>query len=159
MAGERIDNLTEAKRLRGEYREELVGHRADPAPGIPVLPNVQHGVTGVGMDGIEADFATLRQAERDLAALHDDLLAHLRDAADLTGPLGDGTSPVTRAMRKAFRDRADLEGGVQTALLDYMEELIGVRVAILQTLATYEGVENETVGQLRRQLGQLEELS
>lgn len=156
MAGERIDNLTDAKRLRGEYREEMVAY---VVPDTAALPNAQHGVTGLGMDGIEADFETLRQAERDLAALHDDLLAHLKDAAELTGPLGDGTSPVTRAMRKAFRDRADLEGGVQTALLDYMEELIGVRMAILQTLATYEGVENETVGQLRRQLGQLEELS
>ncbi|MFI7679844.1 hypothetical protein [Actinophytocola sp. NPDC049390] len=156
MAGERIDNLTDAKRLRGEYREELVAYAV---PDTAALPNVQHGVAGLGMDGIHADFATLRQAERDLAALHDDLVAHLRDAAELTGPLGDGTSPVTRAMRKAFRDRADLEGGVQTALLDYLEELVGVRMAILQTLATYEGVENETVGQLRRQLGQLEELS
>jgi hypothetical protein len=156
MAGERIDNLTDAKRLRGEYREEMVAYFV---PDTSALPNVQHGVTGTGMDGIQADFATLRQAERELAALHDDLLAHLKDAAELTGPLGDGTSPVTRAMRKAFLDRADMEGGVQTALLDYMEELIGVRMAILQTLATYEGVENETVGQLRRQLGQLEELS
>jgi hypothetical protein len=155
MAGERIDNLTDAKRLRGEYREEMVAY---VVPDTSPLPNVQHGVTGVGMDGIDVDFATLRQAERDLAALHDDLLGHLKDAAELTGPLSDGTSPVTRAMRKAFRDRADLEGGVQTALLDYMEELIAVRMAILQTLATYEGVENETVGQLRRQLGQLEEL-
>jgi hypothetical protein len=155
MAGERIDSLTDAKRLRGEYREELV---ATVFPQVTALPNVQHGVTGEGMDGIEADFATLRQAERDLAVLHDDLLAHLKDAAELTGPLGDGTSPVTGPMRKAFRDRADMEGGVQTALLDYIEELIAVRVAILQTLAAYEGVENETVGELRRQLGQLEEL-
>lgn len=156
MAGERIDNLTEAKRLSGEYRDELVAYWV---PDVKRLPDVQHGVTGVGMDGIDADFATLRQAERELAGLHDDLMAHLRDAADLTGPLDDGTSPVTGPMRKAFRDRADLEGGVQTALLDYMEELIAVRVAILQTLATYEGVENETVGELNRQLGQLEELA
>lgn len=156
MAGERIDNLTDAKRLSGEYRDELVAYLV---PEVDRLPEVRHGVTGLGMDGIEADFETLRQAERDLAALHDDLLAHLRDAAELTGPLGDGSSPVTGPMRKAFRDRADLEGGVQTALLDYMEELIAVRFAILQTLATYEGVENDTVGQLRQQLSQLEELA
>jgi hypothetical protein len=156
MAGERIDSFTDAKRLSGEYREELVAYWV---PEVDRLPETQHGVTGVGMDGIEADFETLRAAERELAALHDDLLAHLKDAAELTGPLGDGSSPVTGPMRKAFRDRADLEGGVQTALLDYMEELIAVRFAILQTLATYEGVENETVGQLRQQLGQLEELA
>jgi hypothetical protein len=156
MAGDRIDNLTEAKRLQKEHREQDV---IQFLPGVASFGNVQHGVTGMGLDGIEADFATLRQAEGDLARLHDDLLAHLRDAADLTGPLGDGTSPVTGPMRKAFLDRADLEGGVQTALLDYMEELISVRLAILQTLATYEGVENDTVDQLRRHAGQLEELS
>lgn len=154
MARDRIDSLTEAKQLRDEHRKQSTAHYL---PGIAALPNVQHGVTGLGMDGIEADFATLRQAERDLAALHDDIFAHLRDAADLTGPLGDGTSPVTGPMRKAFFDRADVEGGVQTALLDYAEELIGVRIAIVQTLATYEGVENETVDQLCAQLSELEE--
>lgn len=156
MAGDRIDNLTEAKRLQREHREEDVAYFL---PGVASFGNVQHGVAGVGMDGIEADFATLRQAERDLAGLHDDLVAHLRDAAELTGPLGDGSSPVTGPMRKAFLDRADLEGGVQTALLDYMEELIAVRTAILQTLATYEGVETDTVDKLQRQASQLEELS
>jgi len=156
MAGERIDNLTEAKRLRKEHREQDV---IQFLPDVASFGNLRHGVTGVGMDGIEADFATLRQAERDLAGLHDDLLDQLKDAAELTGPLDDGSSPVTGPMRKAFRDRADLEGGVQTALLDYLEELISVRVAILQTLATYEGVENETVDRLRTQAGQLEELS
>lgn len=154
MARDRIDSLTEAKQLRDEHRKQPTAHYL---PDIAALPNVQHGVTGLGMDGIEADFAMLRQVERDLATLQDDLLAHLRDAADLTGPLGDGTSPVTGPMRKAFFDRADMEGGVQTALLDYAEELIGVRIAIVQTLATYEGVENETVDQLRTQLGELEE--
>jgi hypothetical protein len=156
MAGDRIDNLTEAKRLQRDNRAELV---ATFLPDVRALANVQHGVTGTGMDGVEADFTALRQAERDLAELHDDLVTHLKDAAELTGPLGDGTSPVTGPMRKAFRDRADLEGGVQTALLDYLEELISVRLAILQTLATYEGVENDTVSRLQRQLGQLEEIA
>lgn len=156
MAGDRIDNLTEAKRLQREHREEDVAYFL---PDVANFGNVQHGVTGVGMDGIEADFATLREAERDLAALHDDLVTHLRDAAELTGPLGDGTSPVAVPMRKAFLDRADLEGGVQTALLDYLEELISVRTAILQTLATYEGVETDTADRLRTQAAQLEELS
>lgn len=155
MAGDRIDNLTEAKRLRKEYKER---HVIEALPDVTSFGNLRHGVTGVGIDGIEADFDTLRQVEGDLARLHDDLLAHLKDAAKLTGPLGDGTSPVTGPMRKAFLDRADLEGGVQTTLLDYMEELIGVRFAILQTLATYEGVENDTVEQLQKHAGQLEEL-
>ncbi|MFC4858719.1 hypothetical protein [Actinophytocola glycyrrhizae] len=156
MAGDRIDSLTEARRLRREHGEEDVAYFL---PRVASFGDVRHGVTGVGMDGIEADFATLRQAERDLAALHDDLLAQLKDAAELTGPLGDGTSPVTRHMRKAFLDRADLDGGVQTALLDYMEELILVRTAIVATLGTYEGVENDMVERLRTQAAQLEELA
>jgi hypothetical protein len=156
MAGDRIDNLTEAKRLRREHREQEVAYFL---PDVAAVASVRHGVAGVGMDGIEADFATLRDAERRLAGLHDELVGQLTAAADLTGPLGDGTSPVTRHMRKAFLDRADVEGGVQTALLDYLEELIAVRVAILQTLATYEGVENDTVDRLRRQAGQLEEIA
>jgi hypothetical protein len=155
MAGDRIDNLTEAKRLQKEHKEQ---HVIEALPDVASFGNLRHGVTGVGVDGIEADFDTLRQVESDLARLHDDLLAHLKDAAELTGPLGDGTSPVTGPMRKAFLDRADLEGGVQTTLLDYMEELIDVRFAIVQTLATYEGVENDTVDQLRKHAGQLEEL-
>lgn len=155
MAGDRIDSLSEAKRLQKEHREQ---HVIEALPDVASFGNLRHGVTGVGMDGIEADFDTLRQAQSDLARLHEDLLAHLKDAADLTGPLGDGTSPVTGPMRKAFLDRADLEGGVQTALLDYMEELIEVRLAIVQTLATYEGVENDAIDQLRKHAGQLEEL-
>jgi hypothetical protein len=155
MGGERIDNLTEAKRLQREHREEDVAYFL---PDIAGLPAVDHAVTGVGVDGIEVDLDALRQAERELAGLHDDLVGHLRDAAELAGPLGDGNSPVTGPMRAAFRSRADMEGGVQTALLDYLEELVAVRVAILQTLATYSDVETETVNRLQRQMGQLEEI-
>ncbi|MCA1655561.1 MAG: hypothetical protein LC635_03755 [Pseudonocardiaceae bacterium] len=155
MAGERIDNLSEAKRLQREHRERDVAYLM---PDITAGPAAQHGVSGVDMDGIEADFAALRQAERDLAGLHDGLVQHLRDAAELTGPLGDGSTPVTGPMRRAFRSRADIEGGVQTALLDYLEELVAVRVAILNTLATYEGVDTDTANRLRRQMSQLEEI-
>lgn len=156
MARERIDNLTEAKHLRSEYRERDIAYLV---PEVNALAAGQHGVTGVGMDGIQADFGALRQAERDLAALHDDLVNHLNEATDLTGPLSDGSSPVATPMRKAFHSRADNEGGVQTTLQQYLTELIGVRVAILKTLATYEGIESDTVSQLQRQLLQLEEIA
>jgi hypothetical protein len=156
MARERIDNLTEAKRLRSEHKQHDVAYFA---PVITTGPGVAHGVTGVGMDGIEVDLDALRQAERDLAGLHDDLVEHLRAAQDLTGPLGDGGGPVTGPMRKAFRSRADVEEGVQAALVDYLEEMIAVRTAILNTLATYEGVDGETAGRLSRQMSQLEEIA
>jgi hypothetical protein len=147
MGRERIDNLTEARRLRHEYREQDVAYL------LPEIDRIQgrHAVTGVGMDGIEVDLAALRQAERDLATLHDDLAGHLAEAADLTGPLGDGKSPVAGPMRVAFQTRAGDEGGVRTALWQYMTELVAVRVTILKTLAAYHGVEEETVSRLRRQ--------
>jgi hypothetical protein len=157
MARERIDHLTEAKRLQREHRpHEDVAYLS---PNITVGPGVEHGVTGVGMDGIEVDLGALRQAERDLAGLHDDLLGHLRAAQDLTGPLGDGGGPVTGPMRRAFMSRANVEEGVQAALVDYLEEMIEVRSAILSTLATYEGVDGETANRLARQMAQLEEIA
>jgi hypothetical protein len=156
MGRERIDNLTEAKHLREEYRPKDVAYLV---PEVGALVAGQHEVTGTGMDGIQADFGALRQAEQDLAALHDDLVDHLNEAAELAGPLSDGSSPVATPMRAAFRTRADNEGGVQAALQQYLTELISVRVAILKTLATYEGVEQDTVSRLQRQLLQLEEIA
>jgi hypothetical protein len=84
---------------------------------------------------------------------------HLKAAQHLMGPLGDGGGPVTGPMRKAFLARADVDGGVQAALLDYLEEMVAVRVAILNTLSTYEGVDGETTNRLARQMSQLEEIA
>ncbi|MFL6119803.1 hypothetical protein [Actinophytocola sp.] len=148
MGPERIDDLTDARRLRHEYGERTVAYLL---PEIDRIEGQRHGVTGEGMDGIEVDLDALRQAERDLAVLHDDLAAHLTEADDLTGPLGDGKSPVAAPMRLAFQTRAGDEGGVQTALQQYMAELLAVRVTILKTLASYQSVEQETVSRLRRQ--------
>lgn len=156
MAGERIDNLTEAKRLQREHRETDVAYFLSD---VKAGPGVQHGVTGVGMDGIEVDFDALRQAEQELAALHDDLMRHLRNASELTGPLGDGGGPVTVPMGKAFKSRADVDGGVQAALVDYLEELVGVRIAILSTLADYEGVTNDMTARFNHQVAQLGEIA
>lgn len=153
MGRERIDNLTEAKQLRREYRERDTAYLL---PEIDALQAARHQVAGTGMDGIQADFAALAQAERDLAALHDDLVGHLTEAADLTGPLRDGSSPVTGPMRRVFRLRADDEGGVRATLQQYIRELVEVRIAILKTLATYQGVESDTVRKLQRQATQLE---
>lgn len=156
MSRDRIDDLADAKRLRQEHRPEHVARVETDIVGLPV---VDHGVGGVGMDGIEVDFATLQAAEQRLAGLHDELVGHLRVAADLAEPLGDGTSPVSRHMRRAFRTRADMEGGVQRALLDYLEELIAVRTAIVQTLQTYSAAEGDTVENLRRHTAELEEIA
>jgi hypothetical protein len=156
MTGERIDNLTEAKRLQREHGETDVAYFL---PDVKAGPAVRHGITGTGMDGIDVDTDALRQAEGELAALHDDLMKHLRDAGELTGPLGDGGGPVTVPMRKAFKSRADVDGGVQAALVDYLEELVGVRLAILNTLADYEGVNSDMAARFNRQVAQFEEIA
>jgi len=155
MARERIDNQTEAKRLQGEHRPQSVAYFM---PEISALPAAQHGVSGVGMDGIEVDFDALRDAERQLAALNDELVEHLKAANGLTDPLTDGTSPVTGPMRKLFRSRADMEGGVQTALLEYLDELIAVQQAIRDTLDGYVGVDSEAADRLQRQIARLQEV-
>ena len=153
MAGERIDSLTEAKRLA---REHQMRDMAYFMPDIEVGGRPEHGVAGTGMDGIEVDFDELRQAERDLAALHEGLVAHLRDAVDLSGPLGDGSSPVTGPMRKAFLDRADVDGGVQATLLDYISELISVRGAIIETLNAYDAADRDSLELLNQQVADLD---
>lgn len=152
MAGERIDSLTEAKRLAREHRMQDMAYLM---PDIKVGGRPEHGVAGTGMDGIEVDLDELRQAERDLAALHDGLVTHLRDAVELAGPLGDGSSPVTGPMRKAFLDRADVEGGVQATLLDYITELISVRAAIIETLNAYDAADGESLELLNQQVADL----
>lgn len=153
MAGERIDSLTEAKRLAREHRSHEVAYFM---PDITVGGRPEHGVAGTGMDGIEVDFEELRQAERDLAALHDGLVTHLRDAFELAGPLGDGSSPVTGPMRKAFLDRTDVETGVQAALLDYISELISVRAAIIETLNAYDAADGDALDLLNQQVADLD---
>jgi len=155
MAGERIDNMSEAKRLQREHRPQSVAYFM---PEISAVPVGQHGVSGVGMDGIEVDFEALRQAERQLTTQTDDLLQQLKEAAGLTGPLADGTSPVTGPMRKLFRSRADMAGGVQTALLEYLEELLAVRGAIRQTLEDYEGVDRDARDRLQQDIARLPEV-
>ncbi|OLF17383.1 hypothetical protein [Actinophytocola xanthii] len=153
MARERVDSFSEAKELYREHRPRTVAY---VAPDIRAGELPVHGVNGTNMDGIAADFDALVTAERELAQLHDDLFAQLREANSLSGPLGDGSSPVTGPMRKAFLDRADVDGGVQAALVDYIEELFDVRSAILQTLSTYQGVDGDAAARLNRQMEQLD---
>lgn len=154
MARERVDSFHEAKELYREHRpQQSVAYfsRDVRAGAVPV-----HGAAGTNMDGIDVDLDALVLAERELAELHDDLFEQLRAATALSGPLGDGSGPVATHMRKAFLDRADVEEGVQAALVDYIEELLTVRSAIVQTLAAYQGVDNELAGRLHRQMAQLE---
>lgn len=155
MAGERIDNLTDVRHLAREYGKEPQGSSAMVA-GAAAGPAQPFTVTGTDMPGgVEADLNELRAAERELARLHEGLMEHLRAANALTEPMTDGSSPVAKHMRKAFFDRADIEGGVQAALVDYMEELMAVRAGILDAVADYEGVDSAAAEQLKRQSAEL----
>lgn len=155
MARERVDSFGEAKeRYRDEHRPRAVAHYA---PDIRAGAMPAHGVAGTGMDGIVVDPDALLRAERELTELHDDLFAQLQEAESLTGPLGDGSGPVSDHLRRAFLDRAELEeGGVRAALADYLEELLTVRSAIVQTLGAYQGVDNDLATRLNQQMAQLE---
>lgn len=155
MARERVDSFSEAKERYGEHRPQSVAYfvpdiRAGAAP--------THGAAGTGMDGIAVDLDALVRAERELAELHEDLFAQLRDADSLSGPLGDGGGPVANHLRRAFLDRADVEGGVKAALLEYIEELLVVRTAMMQTLGAYQGVDNDLASRLNQQMAQLREV-
>lgn len=153
MARERVDSFSEAKELYREHKRER--HRAHLTD-LTVGGAAQFGATGTDMDGVATDFTALAAAEHKLADLQDDLDRQLREAAELSRPLGDGSSPVTGPMRKAFMDRVDVDGGVQGALRDYMRELFAVRIAILKTLDTYRGVDGDTATRLQRQMARME---
>ena len=114
--------------------------------------HVDRSITGVGMDGIEVTPDLLRAADQQLAAAQDALQGHMTAARELHGPLGDGHGPVAATMRSAFLDRASTQaGGLQAALQNYHDELTNVRIAIAETLATYETVETGVADQLNRQ--------
>ena len=153
MARERVDSFTEAKGLYRDQRPHSVAYFAPDirAGAVPV-----HGAAGTNMDGIATDFDALATAERELAGLHDELVDQLRSANTLSDALSDGASPVSAPMRRAFLNRADVEGGVQAALVDYMEELFAIRMAILQTLQTYQGIDGDAVDRLNRQMAQMD---
>ncbi|GAB3433731.1 hypothetical protein [Actinophytocola sediminis] len=152
MVRERVDSFTEAKERYHEHRPQAVAY---VSPDIRAGAAPTHSAAGTGMDGIAVDVDALVRAERELADLHDDLFAQLREAGTLTGPLGDGAGPVATHLRQAFLDRADLDGGVQAVLVDYLEELVTVRSAILATLGAYQGVDNDLAARLNRHLAQL----
>jgi hypothetical protein len=140
MARERVDSFTEAKKLSHEHKRV----RPDrPGPHIRAGAAPVHGASGQNMDGIAADFERLSELNGQLQVLRDQLAEHRAAAAALTEPLTDGSSPVVGPMRQAFHQRANATEGVQGALDQYIGELDAVRTAIVNTLQTYQGVEDD----------------
>ncbi|HWM05760.1 MAG TPA: hypothetical protein VNP92_25750 [Actinophytocola sp.] len=153
MARERVDSFTEAKRLSGDHDRVRPGKdRANIHAGDVVA----HGATGQNVDGISADFQRLTDLYGQLQGLRDRLVQQRAAAVELSGPLTDGSSPVTGPMRKAFRQRADVDEGVQGALDQYIGELDAVRTAIVNTLQTYRGVEGDAVARFNQVVNQEE---
>jgi hypothetical protein len=142
MGRHRVDSYTEAKELSHD-QHRVRPHK--PGPHIHAGHAQQHGAAGQNMDGIAADMQRLDELRANLDGLIARLQKHREAAVHLTAPLEDGTSPVTGPMRKAFHQRADVDGGVQGALDQYIAELDAVRTAIVNTQHTYEGVESDTV--------------
>ncbi|WP_033292611.1 hypothetical protein [Amycolatopsis jejuensis] len=79
---------------------------------------------------IELDPAEIAAADAELQKRHDELTGYLEQAKQLTHPLKDGTSPVAAHLRKAFGVRGSADGGVQTILQQYLDELSALRSAI-----------------------------
>jgi hypothetical protein len=62
----------------------------------------------------------------------------------------DGSGPVAGPMRQAFYNRADDQGGVVAALMDYIEEIDEVRAMMNETLASYTQVDESQAAALRQ---------
>jgi hypothetical protein len=149
MTRERVDSRAEAEDLKDEYHK-VRPHKVKTNDHIGAAP--VHGVTGTGMDGMEAQLDALVATEARLASIYEQLDVQRQRAAALTDDLKDGSGPIAAKMRQSFLQLADNEGGVQTALTGYAKELLGVRSAILNTLYSYRWVDEEAVNVLNRQV-------
>lgn len=140
----RLDKENPRVRAKNVNPDDSVGDR-------PV-----HAVDGTGMDGFEVNLGQLIRTERDLAGTHDILQAYMTESTKLAGPLRDGHSPVAKHMQRAFFERADLDGGLQQALREYMRELFSIRKALLATLNSYQALDADAVDRLNRQMAELD---
>ncbi|MGH8922371.1 MAG: hypothetical protein ACRD0H_29220, partial [Actinomycetes bacterium] len=101
---------------------------------------------------IELDPAEIAAADAELSRRHDELAGYLRQAGQLASPLKDGSSPVAGHLRKAFGIRGSADGGVQTILQQYLDELAALRDAIRAASAAQVQQENtaqDALGTLR----------
>lgn len=151
MAGERIEDVRDARGLREDFKKPK-RHTNDVT--VQVGPKAEHGMTGVGMDGFEFDPAEMHRALDDLARHRDALVAYQKKAAELAHELPDGGGPVARQMRRAYLDRADPDNGVQAVLRDYIEELDQIQGAIMMTLQAYRNLDANAAAAITRPAGE-----
>ncbi|WP_424183368.1 hypothetical protein ACOBQX_15285 [Actinokineospora sp. G85] len=136
------ENLAEDHRVR---RPKGALAHDDVRPGV----RGDHQVRGEDMDGVEFDPERLRAVEAELGRLREDLVGQLRHAVALSDHLDDGAGPVAGPMRQSFLNRADDQGGVVAALLDYIDEIDEVRASMRQTLDTYTATDEQAAQAFR----------
>ena len=154
MARHRIEDIDDVRQLDKDPNFQRV-HAKNVNTDAHVGPRPVHSVAGTGMNGVQVDIQGLLDTERELGDLHDDLVEQRNQATVLTGPLPDGQSPVAEHMRRAFFERADLDGGLQRILDEYLYEIFAVRQAILQTLNSYQAMDNYAAERLRQHAADL----
>ncbi|CCH33604.1 hypothetical protein BN6_63600 [Saccharothrix espanaensis DSM 44229] len=149
---ERVRGIEDARRLRDELDRE---RRGRPAPPPRVAAPTTAGATPiVAQDGdrIALDFDELDAALTTLDELHDTLGEHLRRADVLADHFGDGKGPVALHMRRAFGLRGSgQDGGVQSSLRSYLDELGALRAALRQVGSTHRA-EDEAAAEGMRKL-------
>ncbi|WP_235884285.1 hypothetical protein [Saccharopolyspora elongata] len=129
MSSHRVSDWADVRALHKQQSKE-----ADRS-GKPKTADSAHDLSGAGTAEIVADTgiielepAKIAAADAELAKPHDELAGYLEQAKLLAHPLKDGTSPVAAHLRKAFGIRGSADGGVQTILRQYLDELASLRL-------------------------------
>jgi hypothetical protein len=147
---ERVRSRAEARELRDEWRAELREERREDRERLHASDVAAPTGAGAAIivaedgDGIDLDLDQLNAATAALDQRYQEIAGYLREAVELDGRLADGSSPVTRPMRRAFGIRGGAEeGGIQAALRAYLEELDAMRVAIRQVGALHQAQDEQ----------------
>ncbi|MEV0679567.1 hypothetical protein AB0I60_23875 [Actinosynnema sp. NPDC050436] len=148
----RVRGIEDAKRLRDGFEREERGRPAPP-PRVDA-PGTAGATPIVAQDGdrVALDFDELDSALTRLDELHNTLHEHLRRSDGLSDDLGDGKGPVALHMRRAFGLRGGgQDGGVQSSLQSYLDELGALRAALRQVGSTHRA-EDEAAAEAMRTL-------
>jgi hypothetical protein len=124
-----VENVGQIRRAHGSYHHKLA-HAQD-------TERLDLHATG-SPDQIAANLAALASAKKVLVEQADAVNELLDETNHLATPMSDGHGPIARAMRTAFRERADDVQGAVRALTDYRDELTLVLAAIQQTMDSYD---------------------
>ncbi|MGV9299173.1 hypothetical protein [Amycolatopsis sp. NPDC003676] len=144
MSSHRVSDWADVRALHRKQAGET--HRA----GRPETSDSVRGPAGAGTAEIVADTgvieldpAEIAAADAELEKRQQELTACLEQAKQLAHPLKDGTSPVAAHLRQAFGARGSADGGAQTILRQYLDELSSLREAIRRASAGHVQQESD----------------